>query len=229
MTKQNKLEPVRRFRSKLCLGLCGFLIGASSLVAQTLDTAILGTITDPAGAVIVGASITATQPETGVARDAKSNAEGLYDIRYLRPGQYVLEIRTAGFRTERRTGIVLQINQQARFDIRLQVGEVVETVEVNSAAPLLQTESAVVGDVIGQERIVNLPLNNRNFLQLSIMTPGVRIKEEANGERTRLAVQSTKMRCACETSGNRRSRRRWSCHRCNACFKRSTVRVKSQR
>ena len=192
MTKQSKLEPVRRFRSKLCLDLSGFIIGAASLVAQTSDTAILGTITDPAGAVIVGASVTATQPETGVSRETKSNAEGLYDIRYLRPGQYVLEIRTAGFRTERRTGIVLQINQQARFDIRLQVGEVVETVEVNSAAPLLQTESAVVGDVIGQERIVNLPLNNRNFLQLSIMTPGVRIKEEANGERTRVVANGNR-------------------------------------
>src|SRR5262249_7332199 len=86
----------------------------------------------------------------------------------------------------------LQINQQARFDIRLQVGEVVETVEINSSAPLLQTESAVVGDVIAQQRIVNLPLNNRNFLQLSIMTPGVRIKEESNGERTRVVANGNR-------------------------------------
>ncbi|MCI0366589.1 MAG: TonB-dependent receptor, partial [Phycisphaerales bacterium] len=147
---------------------------------------------DPAGAVIVGATVTATQPEIGVSRDTTSNGEGLYEIRYLRPGQYVLEVKASGFRTERRTGIVLQINQQARFDVRLQVGEVVETVEISSAAPLLQTESAVVGDVIAQQRIVNLPLNNRNFLQLSIMTPGVRIKEESNGERTRVVANGNR-------------------------------------
>jgi hypothetical protein len=170
----------------------GCFVAAGSLSAQTADTAILGTVTDPAGAVIVGASVRATQPDTGVSRETVSNAEGLYEIRYLRPGDYVLEIRAAGFRTERRTGIVLQINQQARFDLRLQVGEVVETVEVSAAAPLLQTESAVVGDVIGQQRIVNLPLNNRNFLQLAILTPGVRIKEESNGERTRVVANGNR-------------------------------------
>ncbi|MEX2263138.1 MAG: TonB-dependent receptor [Bryobacteraceae bacterium] len=174
---------------RVCLALCGCI---ANLAAQTADTAILGTVTDPAGAVVVGATVTATQPETGVSRETSSNGEGLYEVRYLRPGQYVLEIRATGFRTERRTGIGLQINQQARFDIRLQVGEVVETVEVSSAAPLLQTESAVVGDVIGQQRIVNLPLNNRNFLQLSIMTPGVRIKEESNGERTRVVANGNR-------------------------------------
>src|SRR4030095_5320785 len=149
-------------RSTTCAALCGCIIGLANVAAQTADTAILGTVTDPAGAVIVGATVTATRPEIGSARETVSNAEGLYEIRYLRPGQYVLEVRATGFRTERRTGFALQINQQARFDIRLQVGEVVETVEINSAAPLLQTESAVVGDVIAQQRIVNLPLNNRN-------------------------------------------------------------------
>ena len=168
------------------------LLGAATLTAQTADTAILGTVMDPGGAVIVGAVVTATQPETGVTRETVSNAEGIYEIRYLRPGQYVLEFKATGFRAERRTGIVLQINQQARFDVRLQVGDVVETIEVSSAAPLLQTESAVVGDVIAQERIVNLPLNNRNFLQLAIMTPGVRIKEESNGERTRVVANGNR-------------------------------------
>jgi carboxypeptidase family protein/TonB-dependent receptor-like protein len=183
---------MKKLRHQLWALLFDCIIGAATVAAQSADTAILGTVTDPAGAVIVGATVTATQPETGIARDAKSNGEGLYEIRYLRPGQYLLEVKAPGFRTERRTGIVLQINQQARFEVRLQVGEVVETVEISSAAPLLQTESAVVGDVIAQQRIVNLPLNNRNFLQLSIMTPGVRIKEESNGERTRVVANGNR-------------------------------------
>jgi hypothetical protein len=132
------------FWRTLCVLLCGCIIGTVNASAQTADTAILGTVTDPAGALIVGATVTATQPDIGVSRSATSNAEGLYGIRYLRPGQYVLEAKATGFRTERCTGIVLQINQQARFDVRLQVGEVIETVEITSAAPLLQTESAVV-------------------------------------------------------------------------------------
>ncbi|MCC6858040.1 MAG: TonB-dependent receptor [Bryobacterales bacterium] len=172
--------------------LLSCIAGTTRLAAQTAETAILGTVTDPAGGVVAGAVVKATQPETGVSRETVSNSEGLYEIRYLRPGDYVLEFRAAGFRAERRTGIVLQINQQARFDVKLQVGEVIETVEVSASAPLLQTETAVVGDVIAQQRIVNLPLNNRNFLQLSIMTPGVRIKEESNGERTRVVANGNR-------------------------------------
>jgi len=189
---QHRVESwARAFSAPLVVG-AAILAATSLLSAQTADTAILGTVTDPAGAVIAGASVTATQTDTGIVRETTTNAEGIYEIRYLRPGPYVLEVKAAGFRAERRTGIGLQINQQARFEIRLQVGEVVETVEVNSAAPLLQTESAVVGDVIGRQRIVNLPLNNRNFLQLSIMTPGVRIKEESNGERTRVVANGNR-------------------------------------
>src|SRR5688572_23289203 len=174
--------------------LSSFLLLATvvSAFAQSADTAILGTVTEASGAVIPGAKITIQQPATGLVRSVVASNEGLYEVRYLRPGQYTIEVAHPGFRTERRTGIVIEINQQARIDFNLQVGDVVETVEISSAAPLLQTESAVVGDVIAQERIVNLPLNNRNFLQLSILTPGVRIKEESNGERTRVVANGNR-------------------------------------
>jgi outer membrane receptor protein involved in Fe transport len=160
--------------------------------AQSADTAILGTVTEASGAVIPGAKITIQQPATGLVRSVVTGDEGLYEIRYLRPGQYTVEAAHTGFRTERRTGIVIEVNQQARIDFNLQVGDVVETVEISSVAPLLETESAVVGDVVSGERIVNLPMNNRNFLQLSILTPGVRIKEEANAERTRVVANGNR-------------------------------------
>ena len=107
--------------------------------------------------------------------------EGNYEVRYLTPGEYTVEIRAQGFKTERRTGIVLQISQLARIDFSLQIGQVQETVEVTATAPILQTENAVLGEVVATERIVNLPLNGRNFLQLSTMTPGVVVREESNG------------------------------------------------
>ena len=158
------------------LGRCLLLSFLAPLAAeyaypQSADTAILGTVTESSGAVIPGAKITIQQPATGFVRSVVTGNEGLYELRYLRPGQYTVEASHTGFKTERRTGIVIEVNQQARLDFNLQVGDVVETVEISSVAPLLETESAVVGDVVSGERIVNLPMNNRNFLQLAILTP----------------------------------------------------------
>lgn len=164
------------------------LLLTGNLLAQSADTAILGTVSDSTGAVIPGAQVTIEQAATGFNRAIESNAEGYYELRYLRPGEYSVSVSHEGFRTERRGNIQLQIGQQARLNVTMQVGDVAETVEVSSAAPLLQTENAVLGEVVAQERIVNLPLNGRNFLQLAILTPGITIKEESNAERTRVVA-----------------------------------------
>ncbi len=169
-----------------------FALSAAFASAQSLDTGILGTVTDPAGAVITGAEVTITQPSTGLTRAVLSKADGAFEVRYLKPGDYVVEVKANGFRTERHSGIVLQISQLARIDVKLQVGQVQETVEVTSAAPILQTENAVLGEVVARERVVNLPLNGRNFLQLSTLTPGVVVQEEANGQRTRVLANGTR-------------------------------------
>src|SRR4051812_32316353 len=165
---------------------------AALAAAQTLDTGILGTVTDPGGAVVTSANVTITQQSTGRTRNVATGPEGSYEVRYLTPGEYTIEIRAQGFRSERRTGLVLQISQLARVDFSLQVGQVQETVEVTARAPILQTENAVLGEVIATERIVNLPLNGRNFLQLSALTPGVIVREESNGERTRVIANGSR-------------------------------------
>lgn len=160
--------------------------------AQTLDTGILGVVTDQGGAVVGNATVTITQPATGLSRSVTTGPEGNYEVRYLTPGEYTVSIQAAGFKTERRTGIVLQISQLARIDISLQIGQVQETVEVTATSPILQTENAVIGEVVAAERIVNLPLNGRNFLQLSAMTPGVVVREESNAERTRVLANGSR-------------------------------------
>jgi outer membrane receptor protein involved in Fe transport len=170
---------------------CMILI-ATLGAAQTLDTGILGTVTDQGGAAIGAATVTITQPATGLSRSVTTGPEGNYEVRYLTPGEYTVSIQVPGFKTERRTGIVLQISQLARIDISLQIGQVQETVEVTATAPILQTENAVIGEVVAAERIVNLPLNGRNFLQLSAMTPGVVVREESNGERTRVLANGSR-------------------------------------
>ncbi len=160
--------------------LCSILLGVCRISAQTLDTGILGNISDPSGAVIAGATVTVTQAATGVAKSVVADAGGRYEIRYLVPGEYVVETKAVGFRTERQTGIVIQIGQLARIDFSMQVGDVVETISVSTSASMLQTESATLGEVVGTERIVNLPLNGRNFAQLAVLTPGVRVVEESS-------------------------------------------------
>src|ERR1043166_6464605 len=109
------------------------LISASFLRSQTLDTGILGTVVAPSGATIANVSLTIIQLATGLRRTVMTAADGKFEIRYLLPGEYTVEAQAAGFRTERRTGIVIQIGQQARIDFTLQVAGVSETVEVRSS------------------------------------------------------------------------------------------------
>jgi outer membrane receptor protein involved in Fe transport len=151
--------------------------GSFGLFGQTLDTGILGNIADPSGAIIAGAAVAITQTATGVRRETQSAADGKYEVRYLVPGEYSVEVRAQGFRAARASTVQVQINQQVRLDFALQVGEVQETVEVSAAAPLLNTETATLGEVVASERIVNLPLNGRTFTQLAALTPGVRVSE----------------------------------------------------
>lgn len=157
--------------------LISLLLLSITLNAQTIDTAILGAVTDTTGAVVPKATITVTQIATGVRRNAESNTDGNYEVRYLVPGEYSVEVKAGGFRTSRAASVQVQINQQVRIDFAMQVGEVTESVEVTAATPLLQTENATLGEVIGQEKIVNLPLNGRTFTQLAALTPGVRVSD----------------------------------------------------
>lgn len=167
-------------------------ISASFVSAQTIDTGILGTVRDPSGAAVVGAEVTVTNVATGVHHSSKSSTDGSYQVRYLTPGDYAVEVRAAGFRTIRRTGVALQLSQQARVDVALELGQLAETVEVSAAASLLQTENAVLGAVVGSERIVNLPLNGRNFAQLAALTPGVTVMTQFGGLFSRVSANGAR-------------------------------------
>ena len=161
---------------------------AGGLHAQSADTAVLGTVTDATGAAVPGAAVQIEEPATGFSRTVETNSEGVFELRYLRPGRYNVEAGSSGFRTAQTQDVVVRVGDQVRLNFQLEVGEVVETVEVTAESALLQTESATLGEVVSEERIVNLPLNGRNFLQLATLTPGVIIKEESNGERTRVVA-----------------------------------------
>src|SRR5262249_35245906 len=146
---------------------------SSVICAQSFDTGILGTVMDPSGAIVVGAAVTITQPATGTVRTVQTAANGTYEVRYLLPGEWVVEVRIQGFQSEKSSPIVLQVGQVARVDFNLKVGEVSEQVQVTAQGVLLETQSGVVGDVVTGEKITNLPLNGRSFVQLGNLTPGV--------------------------------------------------------
>jgi Carboxypeptidase regulatory-like domain/Oxidoreductase family, C-terminal alpha/beta domain len=154
----------------LAIGLLGAALGIAS--AQT-GGQITGEIRDPSGALIPNASVTVTNTATSVARTTTTNAAGIYSFPDLTPGMYDVKVAVAGFDTIVKTNIPLQVQQTARVDFTLNVGQSTQTVEVAANAAMLTTENATVGTVIEQQRIVDLPLNGRSFFSLVALSPNV--------------------------------------------------------
>ena len=148
------------------------LLLAGSLFSQTLGT-ITGEVHDPSGASVAGVSVTVRNTATNGIRVATTNEQGVYNVPALVPGMYEVKAEKPGFKVATRGNIELQVQQTARIDFGLEVGQVSEVVEVSGAAPLLTTENATVGTVIEQKRITDLPLNGRNFLSLVALSPNV--------------------------------------------------------
>lgn len=157
---------------------------------------ITGVVADPSGAIMVGANVTVTNPQTGFTRTAATNSSGNYTFPALQPGLYSVRVEMQGFQSEVRSGVELQVQQTARIDFQLRVGTAAETVEVTGGAPLLSTENASVGTVIDNQRITEMPLNGRNFIQLVSLSPNVNagfgnngtVTGRQGGDRTNQAV-----------------------------------------
>ncbi len=146
--------------------------GSSNVYAQTSGD-ITGLVTDSSGAAVVGATVSVSNKATGAVRRVTTNSEGIYAFPALLPGEYEVKVEQQGFKSALRSNVQLQVQQTARIDITLEIGSVGETVTVTGGATLLATESNSVGTVIENKRIVDLPLNGRNFLQLVATAPNV--------------------------------------------------------
>lgn len=158
-------------RSMTIFGLILMLM-ASVALAQSFRGTIVGNVRDSSGAVLPGVGVTVTNTGTGAARTAVSSETGDYAVALLPPGTYSVTVALPGFKTEVRSGITLQVDQVARVDVTLQIGEISEKVEVIGDAPLINTESSTVGTVIENQKVVELPLNGRQFYQLNLLVPG---------------------------------------------------------
>ncbi len=140
--------------------------------SQSFKGTILGTVKDETGAVLAGATVTITNVNTGLTRTILTNDTGDYLVPLLPPGEYQVSAELSGFKKEVISGIILQVEQKARVDITLAVGEISEVVNVIGSAPLTQTDTAAVGSVIDNKKVVELPLNGRLFFQLNLLLPG---------------------------------------------------------
>ena len=140
--------------------------------AQEVTATINGTVTDPSGNVVANAEIKATDLDRGTTWPGRTNGEGFYRLSNLPVGRYEVRVTAPGFRTAVQSPVELQLNQIALTNVQLVVGQGSETVDVTSEAPLLQTESVQVGTVIDEHTSVSLPLASRNYLELTLLTPG---------------------------------------------------------
>jgi hypothetical protein len=149
-----------------------FGFGSKAAHGQIVNASLAGSLTDPAGLAIPDAHVTVTDVDTGLSTKTTSNSAGYYIFPSLRPARYDLTVESSGFKTTVMSGIVLLVNQKARVDVPLQVGDVTTKLEVAGAPPLVETSSASVGTVIGERQAVDLPLNLRRYGALATLVPG---------------------------------------------------------
>ncbi|MGA2908747.1 MAG: TonB-dependent receptor [Terracidiphilus sp.] len=150
-----------------------FLLIPFRAQAQSTTADVVGTVTDPSGAVVPGAKVTITNLETQVKEVTKSNQTGDYVFNLVDPGRYSVSIEANGFKMLVIPVITLAAGDRTREDGQMQTGAVVEKVEVTAAAPLLQTDSSSVSSVVPEQSVQALPLNGRNFIGLVTILPGV--------------------------------------------------------
>jgi hypothetical protein len=163
-----------RWHMRTCLYLCiGLLLVCSSARAQDATGRIVGTVTDPSGAVIPGAEIVVTNPNTGVSRKAVTEADGNFQVLQVPIGIYRVSAERPGFQTVVTGAQPLQINQSLRFDIPMEIGAATQTVQVEATPASVETINPTLGQSVTSRPLHDLPLNGRNMLDLTLLQPGV--------------------------------------------------------
>jgi hypothetical protein len=148
------------------------MVCLAPLGAQTTSGEIVGTVTDPTGGVVAGAGITVTNMDTGIAVKATTDSSGNYVVTSLGIGRYSVTVEAAGFKKSLHNDLTLNVQDRLRVDAVLEVGSVNDTVEVAASAPMLETDTSSLGQVVDSQRIVDLPLNGRYFTRLAVLTAG---------------------------------------------------------
>ncbi len=174
-----------RLRRTAALGRDLFLAGLTLFAATTgwaQNAQVTGTVTDATGAAVPGVEVVATNVATGVSRPSITNDAGNYLITTLFPGQYQVTATARGFKQARRDDLTLAVEQVARIDFHLEVGETRETINVEATAVVLDAATSTIGTVVENEKITQIPLSGRNPLDLVGLSPGIRIQGGFGGK-----------------------------------------------
>ncbi len=173
------LQDFMTFRSRhaLLLPLAIAAVPVPGVLAQNTTGSVSGTVTDASGAIVPGASVTVQNVDTGVASSAQANGDGVYSVRFLPIGRYKVIVGAPGFQTQTTSVFTLEINQVTKIDGKLQPGNVQSTIEVNTDAPILNTNDSSLGVTLSTQEIQNLPLDGRNFSSATLYQPGAVITD----------------------------------------------------
>jgi hypothetical protein len=154
---------------------------ASPAAAQS-TAAIVGTVRDPSGAAVPNATVTVTNVGTSLSQTRSSSGEGAFSFPLLPVGEYRLEVESPGFQRYIRTGIQLAVNDKPTIDVTMQLGQTAESVTVTGSAPLIEAQTGTLRGLVDQQRIVNLPLNGRDMVQLiSVQAGAIKTSDAAAG------------------------------------------------
>src|SRR5262249_9086387 len=149
------------------------LCAATAVAQESGGATINGTVTDPSGALIAGAKITATQVTTSTQRTTRTSNAGLYSFSALAAGSYDLIIEATGFKQAKFAAVPVSVGAVVTLDAHLEVGAAQEIVDVSADAPVVETTRSQTSTVVNQKAIADLPINGRNFLDFAVLTPGV--------------------------------------------------------
>ena len=161
---------MRAVRKLVCLIV---VLAGVNVFAQQITGSIRGTVSDPSGAVVDAATVTANQTETGLTRTAMTNRTGAYVLLELPVGHYQLQVEAKGFQKYVQQGIILNVNETATIPVHLAVGAQTQQVEVMADAQLIQGTVTSLGKTVSEREVLDLPLDGRNFTQLGLLQPGV--------------------------------------------------------
>lgn len=165
---------------KLRFWMVFILLSTAVLVGQTFRGTILGTVTDPSGAIVAGATVKVRNLGTGLERTTTTSADGSYSVPELPLGTYSVTVTQTGFQTAVTNDVEVNVSAEARVDVRMAPGQVSERVEVNADVPMIETNSNTLGGTIDASQIANLPVNGRDFVKLATLVPGA--GADANGD-----------------------------------------------
>ena len=175
------------------LGILTLLVGflfSFTVHAQFDTAAVLGTVSDESGGIIPGVTVTLTNVDTGISATTVTDDSGNYQFFNVKIGTYRVSAELTGFATGVADGIRPTVNSRQRVNLVLQVGEISQVVEVVGAAPLIESDTSDRGEVIQAKEIVGLPLNGREYSDLTLLAPGVRESEKDESRQTQRSIRS---------------------------------------